>query len=188
MTDLPADATTDALAGEVVVVTGPPGAGKSTVSAQLVERFGLAVLLDGDAFTWSIKRGYIEPWRPESHTQNTVVVDALGAAVGRFAAGGYVVVVDWVLGPWFLDRFRLAVADAAVHYAILRPSADVTMARATARGEPWLVEPEPIAQMYAAFTELGEFERYVLDTTTLDAATTVDRLHDRLVDGVHRLP
>ena len=155
----------------------------------LVERFEPAVLLVGDSFYWSIRRGYIEPWKPESHAQNGVVVDAIGASAGRFAAGGYTVVVDWLLGPWFLDRFRAGVgAGAPIHYVVLRPSAEATMARATARGEPWLTEPEPLAQLYTAFTDLGAYERYVVDTTALTVDATVDLLHTRLLTGAHRLP
>ena len=32
------------------------------------------------------ERGAMDPWRPESHAQNTVVTDAPAAATGRFAA------------------------------------------------------------------------------------------------------
>ncbi len=175
------------LTSEIVAVSGPPGAGKSTVAEVLVERFEPAVLLVGDSLFWSIRRGYIEPWKPESHAQNTVVAEALGAAAGRFAAGGYTVVLDWLLGPWFLDVFRSA-AVAPVHYVVLRPSAEVTMARATARGEPWLTVPGPIAQLHTAFSHLGEYERYAVDSTALDVAATVDLLHTRLLTGTHRLP
>src|SRR5260221_8234559 len=93
------------LEGAVVVVSGPPGAGKSTTAAQLVTLADRGVLLDGDAYFQAVRSGWIEPWRPESAQQNGTVIDALGAAAARFARGGYAVFVDGIIGPWFLDRF-----------------------------------------------------------------------------------
>ena len=51
-------------AGELLVVTGPPGAGKSTVAARLVERRSPSALVEGDAFFAFLRRGRIDPWLP----------------------------------------------------------------------------------------------------------------------------
>jgi energy-coupling factor transporter ATP-binding protein EcfA2 len=152
--------------GEVLVVTGPPGAGKSTVAAAFVEQLESAVVVDGDTYFTSVRRGWIAPWEAAAHRQNTVVTEAIGAAVGRYAVGGYPVVVDGIIGPWLLAPFTRE-AGTTVHYSVLRPSAASAMDRATARGAPWLVEPEPIAKMYAAFENLGDYERHVIDSTEL---------------------
>ena len=39
-----------------------------------------------------------------------MVVDAIVAAAAAYARGGYDVVVDGVIGPWFLPPFRQAAA------------------------------------------------------------------------------
>ena len=92
--------------GFLLVVTGPPGAGKSTVARILADAFDPSVLVQGDAFFAFLARGAIEPWLPESGPQNEVVVRAAAAATGRFVAGGYATVYDGVLGPWFIGRIR----------------------------------------------------------------------------------
>ncbi len=77
---------------ELIVVTGPPGAGKSTLAAQLVTRFEPSALVAGDEFFAFVRGGYVEPWKPEAHGQNDVVIAAAAVATGRFVAGGYTVV------------------------------------------------------------------------------------------------
>ncbi len=73
----------NAAVDELVVVTGPPGAGKSSVSEELAKRWKPSALVPGDAFFGMIKQGYILPWRSEARGQNTVIIEAAAAAAGR---------------------------------------------------------------------------------------------------------
>jgi hypothetical protein len=92
--------------GSLVVVTGPPGAGKSTVAQVLARAAEHSVLVEGDAFFGFLARGAVDPWLPESHDQNTVATRAAAAAAGVFALGGYATIYDGVVGPWFLPTLR----------------------------------------------------------------------------------
>ena len=51
---------------ELIVITGPPGAGKSSVSEHLANQFEPSALVAGDSFFAMIKRGYILPSLPQS--------------------------------------------------------------------------------------------------------------------------
>src|ERR671927_815012 len=106
---------------ELVVVTGPPGAGKSTVAARLVEAFSPAALVPGDAFFAFWVRGCVDPWLPASHRQNEVVLRAAATAAGSYVAGGCAVVYDGIVGPWFLPSFAVATGLTGLHYAVLLP-------------------------------------------------------------------
>jgi uridine kinase len=70
-----------------LVITGAPGSGKSTVAAFVAERFERCALVPADVFFGFVTRGYIDPWLPESHEQNTVVTEVSAAAAGGFARG-----------------------------------------------------------------------------------------------------
>lgn len=51
-------------------------------------------------------QGAIPPHLPESQAQNQVVMEAMAQAASRLAQAGYDVVVDGIVGPWFLGPWR----------------------------------------------------------------------------------
>jgi chloramphenicol 3-O-phosphotransferase len=172
----------------VLLLTGAPGAGKSTVSRALVaSATGAAVHLHTDDFYAWIRKGFIEPWKMEARQQNTVVVNAIVDAVARFSNGGYEVIVDGILGPWLLDPFRER-RDISFDYVVLRPSEVVTLKRGTSRqGERALRDEAVISQMWKAFENLGELEHHALDTSGQSAEETARALRDGRAQGRFRL-
>jgi hypothetical protein len=85
--------------GTLLVVTGPPVAGKSTVACMVADTAEHSVLVEGDALFGFLASGAIEPWLPDSHAQNEVVTRAAAAAAGHFAGGGFTTFYDGVVGP-----------------------------------------------------------------------------------------
>jgi gluconate kinase len=167
---------TAARGGSVTVLTGPPGAGKSTVAPALADRLSPSVHLHTDDFWHYIRQGRVAPYLPEAHRQNEVVIDVVVAAAFRFAHGGYRVVVDGIVGPWFLPPFRVASDTSGIplHYVVLRPDEASTLRRATGRGHGALVDPAPIRDLHGQFSRLAELEPHALDTTMLSVDQTVD--------------
>lgn len=108
----------------LLVIAGPPGAGKSAVSSVVSSRLTPSVLLRGDAFFRFLDQGAQKPWLPESKDQNQTVIRASGAAAGQFTRGGYEAVFDGVMGPWFLPTFFKATGLDELHYAVLLPSVE----------------------------------------------------------------
>lgn len=185
MTAAPTPDTT----GRVLVVTGPPGAGKSTVSRQLVDHMTPSVHLHSDDFWHYIRRGGIAPYLPEAHHQNEVVINVIAGAAFRYAAGGYHVMLDGLIGPWFLDPFRAASTTFGIplHYVVLRPDERTVLTRAAARGQEALTDPEPIRSLYQQFADLGPLDGYALDSSKLTADETTSAVLERVNRQEHVL-
>jgi gluconate kinase len=165
----------------LLVVAGPPGAGKSTVGRLLADGGPLSVHLHSDDFYTWIVRGYVEPWKPASLTQNITLLSSVALAAGRLAEGGYLTVVDGVFGPWFLDPWRAL--ETPVHYVVLRPSLDATRDRAADRPGHPLQDLDVVTQMHNAFADIGELEHHAIDSTDLTPEATAAEVLRRLTAG-----
>ena len=89
-----------------------------------------------DDFFHYLSKGAIPPHLPESNKQNLIVIEAFLEAAKRYARGGYDVIVDGIVGPWFLEPWRALVReDYEVHYIVLRASKEETMKRAVERSK-----------------------------------------------------
>ena len=146
----------------LLVVTGPPGAGKSTVARLVTDRFEPSALVEGDAFFAFLARGAIEPWLPESADQNGIVIQAAAAAAGRYAAGGITTVYDGVVGPWFLPTFAAASGLEALDYVVLLPSEDRCVQQVAGRTGHAFTDEGATRTMHRKFTQGAVDARHVV--------------------------
>jgi hypothetical protein len=148
--------------GFLLVVTGPPGAGKSTVSRRLADAFDPSAFVEGDAFFGFLATGAIQPWLPESDTQNEIVTEAAAACAGRFARGNYATVYDGVVGPWFLPTFARASELRSLDYVVLLPTVERCLEGVRTRLDHGFSDEDATRKMHQEFADAAIDVRHVL--------------------------
>ena len=156
--------------GRIIVITGAPGTGKTTTASAVAKESDLekSVHMHTDDFYHYLSKGAIPPHLPESNEQNLIVIEAFLEAAKRYARGGYDVIVDGIIGPWFLKPWQSLVREHyEVHYIILRASKEETLKRAVERSKlDRKTNIELVETMWEQFSNLGIYELNVIDTTT----------------------
>lgn len=173
--------------GSLLIVTGPPGAGKSTVAPMLAEALDPSVLIAGDNFFDFLATGAIEPWLPASAAQNQVVIEAAALATSRFVGAGYKSVFEGIVGPWFLETFLAAANIDTVDYVVLLPSADCCVARvkerllATSQGK--LSDDKATLKMHGEFIKAPVDDRHIIDNSDHTPETTFETITSRIAEN-----
>ena len=172
--------------GRIVVITGAPGTGKTTTSAIVTKESTMekSVHMHTDDFYHYLSKGAIPPHLPESNEQNLIVIEAFLEAAKRYVRGGYDVIVDGIIGPWFLEPWLDIVREGyEVHYIILRANKKETMMRAIERSKlDRKTNIELVEIMWEQFNNLGAYEKNILDTTQLSVEDTVSAIKEKVAN------
>ena len=187
--------------GRIIVITGSPGTGKTTTASIVAKESNMdkSVHMHTDDFFHYLSKGAIPPHLPESNEQNLVVFAASKKAsmttrfcsfafleaAKRYARGGYDVIVDGIIGPWFLKPWQSLVREHyEVHYIVLRASKEETLKRAVERSKlDRKTNIELVETMWEQFSNLGIYELNVIDTTTHSIKDTVSAVKEKIVSG-----
>ena len=176
--------------GQLLLLTGSPGCGKTTIAPLVADRAPLSVCLDLDWFFAKLRSGALEPWRGEAHQQNRVVLSAAASAVATFTAGGYFTVADGILYPFMLDLFVNACKPLGIelNYAVLGAPLSVVLSRVQSRrNEPQhadaLADERVIEDLWRMFEEHHLDARHRIDVAERAPEEIAEEIYRSCADG-----
>jgi len=167
--------------GTVVMLSGPVGAGKTTVAKELISLWaGPLSYIEGDTF-WS----FIAKSKSSDLRENfRIIMRAMTAAALPFARSGYDVLLDFSIPPEFLKTAGVILKEVALDYVVLKPSQAICETRAAGRKEGAIDDYGPYRDFYAMFVCA---ERHVIQDDEADARAVARRIQDGLRAGVFRV-
>jgi energy-coupling factor transporter ATP-binding protein EcfA2 len=171
--------TTDELSG-CVIVTGMPGAGKTTTTSLLARLMPPAAHVSGDAVNVMIRSGFV--WFMGKPTEEALRQDELCnrnmcSLANNFIDFGFIALMDTVLADRSeLDFFIALMSPRPVRLVVLDPGIDVCKARNVGRDPKDRFEFDGYerldADMKREFGDTG----WWLDTSAMTAEQTAERL------------
>lgn len=159
------------------LITGIPGAGKSTVSRELAKQFPRSAHIEVDRVREMIVSGNLKPGQEpltESDAQLELGVRNAALLANSLMEAGFTPVVDDVVLQVQLARYRDVLARWPIRLVVLAPSVEIAVERDQRRSEKHVADR--FAYLDAELRKQMQGVGLWLDTSGMTVAETVERI------------
>ncbi len=158
----------------ILILTGPPAAGKNTLGAQIAKRLARGVVIDVDLLRAMVVQPHIAPWLGEAGMAQLRLGAKNGCTMAQnFVAAGYDVIILDVLTDETAAIYRNSLGSLAHQIVLLLPTLAESLRRNQQRGQ-WLTDDE-VRLLYGWQETLRSYDRKI-DNSTWPATALADEL------------
>jgi chloramphenicol 3-O-phosphotransferase len=129
------------MSAQLVIVSGPTNAGKSSAAEALCERYDRMLHIDVSVLRDFLRMGRLRPWdaSPDGRRQRGLLIASACDMARRFVEAGYGVVIDDIVTRDDLPAYREALRGlgAPVHLVLLLPPLATILEREAGRPTEW---------------------------------------------------
>jgi len=177
----------------ITLISGPPAAGKSTLSAIVSRRSPKCILIPVDQLREMMVTGQMTPDnvdedRGEFPRQFQWARSTAIYMAELYASNGVDVVIDDGCVPdMFADHYAPLVTNPSFRRILLMPRLDVQLDRIRQRGGPWdEVLVNRIPDIYEYLVPMSKEGWHVIDSSHMTIDQTVDEIVSHLAVDIHR--
>lgn len=158
----------------ILILTGPPAAGKNTIAALLAAKRRRCAVIDVDVVRWMLVQPHRAPWDgEEGRAQQQFGITNACLLAKRFAANSCDVILLDVLTDETAALYDAELALFAPKIALLMPALDEIIRRNKARP---ILRDDEVLMLYGWQERLTHFD-VKLDNTTLSAQEAAEWLN-----------
>lgn len=169
----------------VCLITGPMGAGKSSVSKALASKFERSAVIEVDILRGMIKGGFV---RPSPYTEEVELQLSLSAknacdVANNFLEKGFNVFIDGIVGRKLLEQYSNFFKGKNFKAFLLMPSVDALLKRFDDRGDYAELRARTM-ELHKNFSEKkNELNCCVIDSSDQTLEETVDEIYSSIVSS-----
>lgn len=166
----------------LIIISGTPAAGKSSVSKALAKKFPKSAYISVDQMRSMIIGGNIAPWLDKDLKQYNLIEKNFLSLAQNFIEEGYVVIIDDVLGDDAVKKYQ-KVFDQVYGFLLL-PSLETLKKRDLLRS-PENQWPDRIDALYPEFANVEHDVLKVIDSSNQTLEETVEEIFQIISSESH---
>ena len=158
---------------DLYIITGPAGAGKSTISRKIAESKSKSVLIEGDDIYHQVVGGYVRAWKQGNNLDIfwKICIDMIDI----YLSNGYTVVFNYIVNPENIKALQDKFKEYKIKFIILITDEETLLSRDKER-------PKDCQMGERCLTLLNDFKNKnynknnFLDTSNLSVNETLEEI------------
>jgi chloramphenicol 3-O-phosphotransferase len=171
---------------EILLLSGPPASGKSTVARLLSERYDRVAHIDVNQLRRLRSAGFVPPWgaEPEADRQRSLALRNASSLARNLIRDGIGVVIEDMVFPDSLAGYldELKSTGTRIHLVGLLPRLEACHARNRQRSDE-RVRPAWLSTVYESFLKSGGLGGVWIDSTNQTPLETTDKVQALTTKG-----